>query len=176
MKQHNNSATDSVKHMDYQVVIYVLFLVSFGILMVYSASSYTAYNLYGQSSYFALKQTFAAVLGIIAMILISKLPYRLYKKWTKALLLLSILFLLLVLVIGTTTNGSSRWFRLGPISFQPSELSKLSLILYMAHICTARYKDLNTLKGTGKIFVYPVSRVVKIRTGEENFAALQDVE
>lgn len=143
------------KFFDYEALFYVIFLVLFGILMVYSASSFTAYNMYGKTSYFAIRQFRAAVIGFVGMYVVSRLRYQVLKNWTKLLMIISITLLLLVLVIGSVRNGSARWIQLGPLSFQPSELAKLSLILYMAHICAAHSKDLETLQGTIKIFIYP---------------------
>ena len=149
-------------HFDYETLFYVIFLVLFGILMVYSASSFTAYNMYGKSSYFAIRQFRAALIGFIGMYVASKLRYQFLKKWAKLLMLISIILLLLVLIVGSVRNGSARWIQLGPLSFQPSELAKLSLILYMAHICTARFNDLETLQGTLKIFIYPGIMIILI--------------
>ena len=149
-------------YFDYETLFYVIFLVLFGILMVYSASSFTAYNMYGKSSYFAIRQFRAALIGFIGMYVASKLRYQFLKKWTKLLMLISIILLLLVLIVGSVRNGSARWIQLGPLSFQPSELAKLSLILYMAHICTARFNDLETLQGTLKIFIYPGIMIILI--------------
>ncbi len=147
---------------DYATLFYVIFLVSFGILMVYSASSFTAYNMYGKTSYFAMRQFRAAIIGFVGMYMASRLRYQSLKKWTKLLMICSIILLFLVLIIGSVRNGSARWISLGPISFQPSELAKLSLILYIAHICTARYKDLHSLKGTAKTFLYPGAMIILI--------------
>lgn len=127
----------------------------FGILMVYSASSFTARNNYGSSYYFAVRQIRAALMGFVGMYYASKIKYQLLKKWTMPLMYLSILLLLLVLIIGSVRNGSARWLKLGPISFQPSEIAKLALILYMAHSCSSGYKNLKTLKGTIITFIYP---------------------
>lgn len=130
--------------------------------MVYSASSFTASNIYGKSSYFALRQMRAAIIGFVGMYFASRLRYQILKKWTKLFMIVSIALLGLVLVIGSVRNGSARWIQLGPLSFQPSELAKLSLIIYMSHICSACYRDLKTLKGTIKTFIYPGIMIILI--------------
>ena len=149
-------------YFDYETLFYIIFLVFFGILMVYSASSFTASNIYGKGSYFAVRQLRAAILGFIGMYFASRLKYQLLKNWSKLFMIISIVLLLLVLVIGSVRNGSARWIQLGPFSFQPSELAKLSLIIYMAHICSARYRDLKTLQGTIKTFIYPGLMIILI--------------
>ena len=150
------------KKIDYKLFVFVFFLVSFGILMVYSASSFVAKRDYGNVAYYALKQLGAAVLGLVGMYAVSRIRYQYLKYITWYLLIFSGVLLLLVYVIGAARNGSTRWIILGPISFQPSEFAKFSLILYMAHICTANRKDLMTLAGTIKVFIWPIVIVMII--------------
>ena len=150
------------KTMDYQLFIYVFFLVGFGILMVYSASSFVSSRDYGKPAYYAIKQFGAAIIGFIGMYVVSRIRYQYFKYITKILLILSGILLLLVYVIGSARNGSTRWIILGPISFQPSEFAKFSIILYMAHICSVRQKTMQTFLGTLKILTYPMVIVLII--------------
>jgi len=150
------------KSVDYQLFVYVFFLVSFGILMVYSASSFIASRDYGNAAYYAIKQFLAAGLGFVGMYVVSRIRYQYLKIISKVLLILSGILLLLVYVIGTARNGSTRWIILGPISFQPSEFAKLSIIIYMAHICSVKRKDMQTFIGTLKMFSYPITIVLII--------------
>ena len=159
---YRNSIFKKGSYFDYETLFYIIFLVFFGILMIYSASSFTASNIYGKGSYFAVRQLRAAILGFIGMYFASRLKYQLLKNWSKLFMIISIVLLLLVLIIGSVRNGSARWIRLGPLSFQPSELAKLSLIIYMAHICSARDRDLKTLQGTIKTFIYPGLMIILI--------------
>ena len=150
------------KTMDYQLFIYVFFLVGFGILMVYSASSFVSSRDYGKPAYYAIKQLGAAIIGFVGMYVVSRIRYQYFKYITKILLILSGILLLLVYVIGSARNGSTRWIILGPISFQPSEFAKFSIILYMAHICSVRQKAMQTFVGTLKILTYPMAIVLII--------------
>ena len=142
--------------MDYQSVLYVVTLVGFGILMVYSASSFVAARDYDNKAYYAMKQFIAAIIGFVGMYVISRIRYQYFKYITKILLIFAGVLLLLVFIIGTARNGSTRWIYIGPISFQPSEFAKFALVLYMAHICTARQKQMETFIGTMKLFIYPI--------------------
>lgn len=155
-------AEKSKAHMDYQVFIYVFFLVSFGVLMVYSASSFIASRDYGNAAYYAIKQLVSAVLGFVGMYVMSRIRYQYFKYISKILLILSGILLLLVFIIGSARNGSTRWIILGPISFQPSEFAKLSIIIYMAHICSVKRKDMQSFIGTLKMFSYPIVIVLII--------------
>ena len=150
------------KTVDYQLLVYVFFLVGFGVLMVYSASSFMAARHYGNAAYYATKQIFAAVLGFVGMYVVSRIRYQFLKNISKILLILSGILLLLVFIIGSARNGSIRWIILGPISFQPSEFAKLSIIVYMAHICSVKRKDMQTFIGTLKMFSYPLVIVLII--------------
>lgn len=117
---------------DYRLIISIVFLVMFGLIMVYSASNAQ----YGAS---LLKRQFEiGGLGFIMMLVISYIDYHIYAKFAGALYVLSVLSLFLVKVpgIGVTKNGASRWIEIGPISFQPSELVKPAMVILMAYLLT----------------------------------------
>jgi cell division protein FtsW len=120
---------------DAQLLFPVLFLVGIGIVMVYSASSAIAMKKFGSDYYFLKKQAVFAVIGIGALVACRHIPYTVYRPLAYPLLALSILLLAAVLFspFGVTAGGSSRWLRLGPIRFQPSEFARLALIVYLAY-------------------------------------------
>ena len=120
---------------DAQLLFPVLFLVGIGIVMVYSASSAIAVKKFGSDYYFLKKQAVFAVIGICALVACRHIPYTVYRPLAYPLLALSILLLAAVLLspFGVTAGGSSRWLRLGPIRFQPSEFARLALIVYLAY-------------------------------------------
>jgi len=103
--------------------------------MVYSASSAIAMKKFGSDYYFLKKQAVFAVIGICALVACRHIPYTVYRPLAYPLLALSILLLAAVLFspFGVTAGGSSRWLRLGPIRFQPSEFARLALIVYLAY-------------------------------------------
>lgn len=118
-------------NMDYGVFYSVLILLSIGIVMVYSASSYYAMFKYKSSTYFLKKQLFSSLLGIIAMIIFMKIDYHKLKKVTLPLMGITIPLLLLVYAF-EPVNGAQRWINLGPLSFQPSELAKYVVVFFLA--------------------------------------------
>ena len=142
-------------YFDYPALFLIIFLVFFGLMMVYSASSFVAYRDFGSGTFFLRKQAAYALIGFVFLIMLSFYKYQGYKKFTELFLIVQGLLLILVFIIGSTKNGSSRWLKLGPISFQPSELAKIVVILYMARICSAKPKEFQTLKGTIKS-LFPV--------------------
>ena len=129
---------------DYTLLITVLLLLSMGLIMVLSASSPTALS-EGRSSYaYFIRQALFAGIGIVAMIVISKIDYRIYKKFYLLAYIASVLLLLAVMVIGKEANGAKRWIYITKsLSFQPSEFVKLFMIIFYATVLT---KNKDSLK------------------------------
>lgn len=121
------------KPLDYSLLIPVLLLVCLGIVMVYSASSAVALKRYGTDLYFLKKQILFAGLGLAGLMIVTRIPYRIWKIFVYPALIVSIGLLMLVYIIGHEAGNATRWLRVGPFSFQPVELARLSLILYLAY-------------------------------------------
>ena len=128
---------------DYSLLITILLLLALGLIMVLSASSPTAIS-EGKSSYaYFIRQALFAALGLFAMVVISKIDYRIYKKFYILGYILSIALLAAVLVIGKETNGAKRWIYVtSSLSFQPSEFVKLFIIIFYATILTNDREEL----------------------------------
>jgi cell division protein FtsW len=120
---------------DIQLLFAVLFLVGIGIVMVYSASSALALKKYGSGFHFLKKQAFFSLVGIVALVVCSHVPYHVYRVLTYPLLFLALAALIAVLFsgLGLQAGGSQRWIRLGPLTFQPVEAARLALITFMAY-------------------------------------------
>jgi len=118
----------------------VLALVFFGVVMVYSASAIVAADRFGDPFFFLKKQLFWAFLGGGLLWAALRLDYRRLERLVVPLLVVSIVLLVLVLLppFGQAINGTRRWFRIGPLSFQPVELAKFALVLYLASFLTRR--------------------------------------
>jgi cell division protein FtsW len=111
----------------------VLALVGFGIVMVYSASAVYATQKFGSASYFLRRDLLYAALGLGAMTFAMRTDFSVYRRWSYWLLVTAVAMLGLVLVAGARINGARRWFHFGPLSFQPAELAKLALVIYLAY-------------------------------------------
>lgn len=111
-----------------------IFLVIFGILMIYSASYIWAEYKFNNPYKFAIHQTIFAFIGFVLMYIASKIDYRIYYKKANLILLICVVLLILVLIpgIGVIRNGSRSWFGIGSFGIQPSELTKLALIIFVA--------------------------------------------
>ena len=120
----------------------------FGILMIYSASSIWAKYRFNDSFHFAKLQTIYVGISVLLMIIISKIDYHFYYKHANVILLIAVILLLLVLVpgIGSLRNGSRSWFKIGPFGLQPSEFSKLAIIIFLSKYLTRNQKSLKNIK------------------------------
>ena len=140
---------------DYSLLFLTLFLVCFGLVMIYSTSSYNAQRLYGDATYYLSKQALLGGAGILIMLFVSKVDYRAYISKTPLirikpvtiLYFLCILLQIAVIIFGEETKGAKRWLQIGSISFQPSELSKIAVILMTAYIVQLAPRRLDKIWG-----------------------------
>lgn len=121
-------------------LILVIVLTLFGLVMDFSASYAYAFNRYGDSFFFLKNQAKYAAIGFVAMFLAMKFDYKWVRKLTLPAFIVSILLLIGVLLYGFAAGVAQRWITIGPISFQPSEIAKLSLVLTLA-LYVARNQD-----------------------------------
>lgn len=122
-------------HFDVWLLFITLLLVGCGVTMVYSASAVLAQERFGDS-YFYLKRTLIfATIGFALMMIVLRVPYRTYCKLAYPILLasLGLVFMVFVPGIGRTIGGATRWINLGPVAFQPSELAKVAMIIFLAY-------------------------------------------
>lgn len=116
---------------DFVLFATIIMLVTIGVVMVYSASSYFSAFKYDDAEYFLWRQLAWAVIGTIAMIVTMNIDYHIYKKWTRVIIIITFILLCLVFAFAPV-KGAQRWIRLGPASFQPSELAKYVVALFVA--------------------------------------------
>lgn len=124
------------KNVDFLIFITVLVLLAFGTIMVFSSTAPSAYNyMKGDTYHFIRKQIIFAILGLLGMFFMMNYDYKKLAKMSPTLFVLSTIFLVLVDIpgIGTVLNGARRWLIFGPLNFQPSEMAKLTMILFMAY-------------------------------------------
>lgn len=118
----------------------VLFLALLGLVMQYSASSYTALKETGDAFFYVKKQAVALVVGIVAAIAASRMPLEWLRKWSLVLLIFSCVLLAAVFIpgLGVSKYGATRWLNLGFTTFQPSELAKFALPVFIASRLTVK--------------------------------------
>jgi len=132
---------------DFIICITVLLLLALGIVMVLSASAPSAISQGNDSYFYVRKQAGFAIVGIVLMFFISKVDYRFYKKYYWIVYFVSWIILLLVLVpgIGREVKGATRWINLGFGQFQPSEITKIGLIIFYAGYLSDHKRELKNL-------------------------------
>ncbi len=121
-------------------LVLTLTLVAFGLVILFSASYATSYYEKGRSTYYIFRQAGFAALGILLMLLVSRINYQFFRAVAFPLLALSVVLLILVLFVGVKRNGALRWIDLGFTEFEPSEIAKLAVILSFAAMIST-YKD-----------------------------------
>lgn len=133
---------------DYTLLFIVLFLLGFGLVMLYSTSSYEAALDYGDSAYYLKKQLFSTALGIVCMIFVSRIDYHFWERFAVLGYIVAVVMILMVLSpLGHEVKGARRWLRLGPLSLQPAEIAKLAMILFLAVLVCKMGKGIRTWKG-----------------------------
>lgn len=158
-------------YFDYQTLFLVLFLVAFGLVMIYSTSSYKGSLEHNNSAYWLVQQATRAALGIVIMIFVSNIDYRRIREinyLTMTMYVTSNFLLLITLLVATATKGSKRWLKLGPIQLQPSEIAKVAIILFMAHYIHLYADRLKDLKGTISVALWAVPTIAMV--GVENMS------
>lgn len=144
---------------DYTLLFIVLFLLGFGMIMVYSTSSYEASlsaSLKYDEAYYLKHQALAAVMGLVAMIVVANIPYHFWERFAVLGYFLSAILIALVLTpLGIEANGAKRWLNLG-LSVQPAEIAKLCMILFLASFICKMGKGIRTGRGFWLVLMIPV--------------------
>ncbi len=122
----------------------VLTLAAFGVVMVFSAGAVFAARRYGDPFYFLKRELVYALLGLMAFTLALRIDYGVYRRVAYPLLFASLAMLAAVLKVGSRAGGAIRWFRLGPLSFQPGELAKFALCIYLATLLARKAEQVRS--------------------------------
>lgn len=140
---------------DMSLLVTVIFLVCFGLVMIYSTSSYEAAMKFGDSTFYLKRQLLATVLGIIVMFFTASLDYHRWGKYAILAYIATIICIVLVLTpIGIEANGARRWIGVGSFSFQPAELAKLSIILFFAFFLSKKPNLVNKFGTSVAMLIY----------------------
>ena len=155
---------EKMKYFDYSLLFVIIFLVGFGLVMLYSVSSYEAQSEFGDAAYYLKKQLAAACLGLVAMFIVSRIDYHVWQKLSLPVYGLALLLCVAVLFLGSDSNGSSRWFRIGGLSVQPSEIAKIAVIIFTAALLCKTAKQIAKLQNLIKVFCFiaPIVLVIAV--------------
>jgi cell division protein FtsW len=132
---------------DKSLITAIFILLVFGLVVLFSASSVVSYARYGNTYYYFAHQLMGLGVGLLAFFVASKIDYRVWKKFAIFFLFFSIFLLILVFIPGIRADhGTARsWINVFGYSFQPSELVKLSFLIYLATWLEAKKGELNNL-------------------------------
>ena len=141
----------AVHYFDYSLLAIIIFLMCFGLVMLYSISSYEARTEYGDGMYFLKRQGIIGLGSIVVMMWVSRLDYHMFSKYAAMSYWGSMLLLALVKFtpLGIEVNGARRWFRLpANQSFQPAEIMKIAVIIFIPYLICRMGNKVHTLKGS----------------------------
>ncbi|WP_254781005.1 putative lipid II flippase FtsW [Alteribacillus bidgolensis] len=130
---------------DWVMLIAAFLLMIFGLIMVYSASFPLGLDMADDAFYFVKRQINWLIIGFFLFFILLHFPYRLYMKLIPFIVGLSVISLILVVLMGTSVNGSQRWLSLGPLTVQPSEFVKIAVILYLAYVYSKKHEYIDQL-------------------------------
>ncbi len=142
--------------MDYSLIFIVLFLIAFGLIMLYSTSSYAAAISTGDSAYYFKHQMGPTIIGLIGMIGFSYFPHRFLQKLSVPIYIFAAALLFLIIPYGKEINGAKRWLIIAGVSIQPAEIAKFAVIIFSATMIIKLRKNLTTVKGFMVALVFPL--------------------
>ncbi len=129
-------STPRAHHVDYVIAITVAILLAVGLVMMYSISPILSHKLLGHTdrNFYFLNQLKYVAIGVAVWIAATAIPYPQWRKWAPRLLMVAVVALIALLIPGLaqSSHGATRWIQVGPISVQPAEILKISLIMYLA--------------------------------------------
>src|SRR5438105_3952867 len=130
---------------DIALLAIALILLAFGVVMVYSASAVFAARSHGSAQYYLLRQSTFALVGLAGLTAFARMDYRLLRKLTYPMLIATVVLLVLVIVgFGRSGGGAARWLRIGPVTLQPAELAKVTIVLWLAHSLSKKHLKIKT--------------------------------
>lgn len=158
---------------DYSLLVVVVFLLGFGLVMLYSSSYYSAgIKFNGDSAWYLKKQIISTAIGIIGMIFFMVVDYRIWKKYTWIIYMAANVAILLVMTpLGLEANGARRWLDLKVLTVQPAEIAKIAVILLLAAILSTNVKKINGLFPMLFIFMIALVPTALVFLITDNFSS-----
>ncbi len=147
--------TKGNSYFDYSLLFIIVFLLGFGLVMLYSTSAYTSQLKFNKATFYLDKQIFSTAFGLLVMAVVSAIDYHYFKKFAVFLYFASILCVFGVLSpLGMEFNGARRWIGVGSLSFQPAEVVKIGIIIFFAFVLEKKTKSIKNIKTVIYIMLY----------------------
>ena len=160
---------------DYSLLFIVLFLLGFGLVMIYSASSYEAFQSYEDTTFYMKKQLIAIVIGMVLMIVVANIPYHFWERFALLGYVVAMALVPLVKIpgLGVESHGAYRWIKIPGIglNLQPAEVAKLCLILFLAVMVCKMGKSVRTMKGFAIMILLPMPVVLEVYLITKNLSS-----
>ncbi len=149
---------------DYTLLFLVLFMIAFGLVMLYSTSYHYAEAHFHNATFYLRKQAIATAIGLVLMFITTMIPYTFWKRFALPAYLVSCGLSIAVLFVSDAINGSHRWLNIGGMSFQPAELAKIAVILFISKFISESPQSLSRLSNMLKTVAWllPISGVVAL--------------
>ena len=159
-------------YFDYSLMFLIIFMLAFGLLMLYSTSSYNAAIEFGDSTYYLKKQFKSTLLGLAVMFIVANIDYH---KLTWAGIVGYVTSLILIALVlsplGNEVHGARRWIIIGGMSIQPAEVAKLALIMLLALVINNRRQNIRKLGVTARIFALCIPPAAEILLITKNMSS-----
>ena len=155
--------TRNGQYYDYNLLACVVLLTCFGLIMLYSTSAYDAQVEYGSDTYFLFRQALFSVGGLAAIFVFSMIDYHFYARYAGYFYLFSNLLLLVTKFIGHEVNGAKRWIYFGPIGIQPSEFTKIIMIICLSKLIDKNRDSVNNISILAAITVLVMIPILLIQ-------------
>ena len=142
-----------IRSFDYSLLFIIVFLLGFGLVMIYSTSSYNAQIKFNDAEFYFKKQIKAVIIGVVLMYVAYRFDYHWLKKFALPIFLMAITFILLIIPFGYSANGAKRWLGVGSLSFQPAEFAKLALIIFATTLVCGIGKNMKKFRSVILVWV-----------------------
>lgn len=158
---------------DYSLLFVVLFLLGFGLIMIYSVSSYEAQADYGDAAFYLKKQLLSSIIGVVAMMVVANIPYHFWKRFAGLGYIVSAVLIIMVPFFGVESHGAKRWLPIPGIglTIQPAEVAKLCMILFLANLVCKMGKAIQKLKGMIFLIITALPMVVMVWQLTDNLSS-----
>jgi len=157
-KKTNKKQKSGVHYLDYSLIAVLIFLICFGLVMLYSTSAYSALTTYGDSMYYFKRQLIFSCGSVVLLLFVARIDYHRYGKIAGILFGVAMFLMLLVRFspLGVEVNGAKRWLEIPVINqrFQPAEIMKIAVILYVPVLICRMGKQIRNLKGIINILIW----------------------
>ncbi len=159
---------------DYSLLFIVLFLLGFGLVMIYSASSYQAFLEFEDSAHYLKKQLTACIIGLVLMIVVANIPYHFWERFYLIGYLVSAALVPVVLTpLGVESHGARRWIKIPGVGLnvQPAEVAKLCMILFLSVMVCKMGKGVRSMKGFLVMVAFPMPIVLEVYLITKNLSS-----